>query len=691
MTDSRTLTIDQLCRSPFNVRTHDEDINATEAIEDSIVGREEDGKRGLIHPLVVHPMRGSKTKFGVHAGARRYLAIKRAIERGALPADYPIPVEVTDYSEEALLELSLTENMLRRPMRAYEEFAAVKKIAARGVPPKGIARHLGQTLRWVEQHLRLGNLAPEIFEAFKNDVISLELAKAYAATEDHELQLHAWKQLSPLDKWRHTAQTIRACMAIGDREAAKLMRFVGREAYQDAGGRFELDLFADEADQRGRVVDEGILRQLVDAKLDAQRAKIRRRAGRDIRFVKSAPQNDFRMDDRNLAIFPADGALSEDDEAMLKRLKEENLALEVESWKFRDQTTGAVLEGKQPEIDRINATFDPNDARIEALEAMRPILLPDGDVVAVLEIQEDGSTDLSWWWASKRAREEAASPERKKAVAAKPAPSKKKVDASAVPDGAAIGDTYSYQQKADAVIKDEEGLTADGVQIFRSLRRANLATLLVFDAMQGGTVGGDYLVWAQLRMLLTGTRSSGTGMKALTQPDHDGDAAKAHLKVQPGAQALAGEREAMARRDFIAEADLVKAFLSYRAVDDRTKRIAAAIVAGFALERSLSARGYRIPVHDAVAGEMGLAGDEAVRDVCVPTADLLNQLPKLQRLAISEPLVEPDEQRSLIKAGSAELTAAVLKLVEAEAGWVHPLLRFSPTVAEVPALEEAVA
>ena len=57
---------------------------------------------------------------------------------------------------------------------------------------------------------------------------------------------------------------------------------------------------------------------------------------------------------------------------------------------------------------------------------------------------------------------------------------------------------------------------------------------------------------------------------------------------------------------------------------------------------------------------------------------MLAALSKLQRLAVSEPLIPPDDQRALIKCGSTELTDRVLKLVEGAPAWVHPLLRFTP-------------
>ena len=94
-----TMTWGELCLSPYNVRTNAKDAAATEGLEASIK------ERGLLYPLVVHPIAGKKGKssFGVLAGGRRYRAIGKLIEAKALPADWPIDVIVRDFGEAELI------------------------------------------------------------------------------------------------------------------------------------------------------------------------------------------------------------------------------------------------------------------------------------------------------------------------------------------------------------------------------------------------------------------------------------------------------------------------------------------------------------------------------------------------------------------------------------------------------------
>ncbi|MDF1506314.1 ParB/Srx family N-terminal domain-containing protein, partial [Roseisolibacter sp. H3M3-2] len=84
------VTIDKLELSPFNARKDKRDMEATEAMEASLLAK------GQIFPLLVHPLAGKKGRFGVFAGGRRLRSFRRLIARGALPADHPIEIIIHD-------------------------------------------------------------------------------------------------------------------------------------------------------------------------------------------------------------------------------------------------------------------------------------------------------------------------------------------------------------------------------------------------------------------------------------------------------------------------------------------------------------------------------------------------------------------------------------------------------------------
>ena len=156
----RTFTHDQLILSPLNVRTNQEDANATEALEASI----EAG--GLLYPLIVHPVRDDALKqqgnsaqiYGVCAGGRRWRAIGNLIKAGRLRADWPIDCVVRDVDQAQITEISLAENLIRRELRPYEIHAAIAKAHDEGASAEDIASRCGQRVVWVRQQLRLGKL-----------------------------------------------------------------------------------------------------------------------------------------------------------------------------------------------------------------------------------------------------------------------------------------------------------------------------------------------------------------------------------------------------------------------------------------------------------------------------------------------------------------------------------------------------
>lgn len=635
---SETMTIDQLELSAHNVRTNRQDQMATDAIERSLLAS------GQMFPLLVHPMKGRKDRWGVFAGGRRWRSFKNLIERGELPRDHPIEVVVRDLADVQLTELSLAENLLRRDLRPYEEYAAVLKAQQRGAAPDEIARAIGQEPVWVKRALRLATLAPRLLAALETGRLSVDQAQAFGSTEDQGAQLAAWAALigtGDAVASGTTAAQIRAQLKVGDAELERLLKFVGDDAYRDAGGQFELDLFAEQPQQRGRVTDEALLRGLVATKLDTVRAEQRALAGRDVRFQAKPPQTSYGTTDASLQI--------------------------------------------EPEY------FDNG-----------PLILPSGDVLGTIDITPAGEVSVRWWWASTAARSAAARKAKGEGKPVKAATPVAPRTGAPIAAGEALGQTFwGERQRADGAIKEETGLTADGVQVMRSLRRAVLRAALVDDAQIGGTLAADYLVWAQLRMHLSAAGRNGmaesaaeVGMQRLHSADADGEPARPHVDDSNAGRTWRQALALLKNKPFLTAPDLVDAFGAYRQADPRLKQLAAGVAATLALERSLDADGYRIPVHEAIAVGLGLDRPDAVRRYWQPTAAFLELLPIADRRAVAEPFLEPNAFAGWTKLKGAELTPLVLRVVEgtapstrtdqrAAAGrWLHPLLRFAGLQAE---------
>jgi hypothetical protein len=80
-------------------------------------------------------------------------------------------------------------------MNPADECLAFGQLIEQGADVEGIARRFGLTVRFVEGRLRLSALAPSVFDALGDGEITLDVAKAYAATPDRERQAWVFEQL----------------------------------------------------------------------------------------------------------------------------------------------------------------------------------------------------------------------------------------------------------------------------------------------------------------------------------------------------------------------------------------------------------------------------------------------------------------------------------------------------------------
>src|SRR5690606_38984555 len=120
-------------------------------------------------------------------------------------------------------------------------------------------------VRFVEGRLRLATLAPLVFEALAASAITLDMAKAYGATSDQEIQARVFEQVSSA-YYAPAPDGIRRMVLSGTvRGSDPRARLVGRDAYIEAGGRIERELF-DDADSEAWV-DVAFLETLAGARM----------------------------------------------------------------------------------------------------------------------------------------------------------------------------------------------------------------------------------------------------------------------------------------------------------------------------------------------------------------------------------------------------------------------------------------
>ena len=251
--------------APENVRKTPPDPRADAELKASIA------VLGLLENLVVRMDKPDDTggdRYAVVAGGRRLRALQALAGDGVLDADRRVPCLVRDGDGEAG-EISLAENVMRIAMHPADQVVAFTGLADAGQSVSSIATRFGLSERLVEQRLRLGNAAPELLDAYRADVIDLEVLKAFAVTTDRERQMAVWEQVSA-QGYRPTAWQVKRLLT-EERipGVSAIARFVGVEAYEAAAGAVMRDLFARDDESGVWFEDPVLLEKLAMAKLQA--------------------------------------------------------------------------------------------------------------------------------------------------------------------------------------------------------------------------------------------------------------------------------------------------------------------------------------------------------------------------------------------------------------------------------------
>ncbi len=256
-----------LVPSRFNVRRHS--VGQVEELAALIEAQ------GLLHNLVVIEQevgrgKSRKLKFAVAAGERRRRAMLLLQQRGRLPKEHEVLCELVP--PERALEVSLAENSGREAMHPADEFEAFKALIDEGKGVEDVAARFGVSVLTVQRRLKLSALSPKLLALYREDGINLDQLMALTLSDDHEVQERTWFDAQPWDK---TPAVLRRRLTAGEVEAAgsALVRFVGIEAYEAAGGVVRRDLFDDE--QSRFLSDLALLERLATETLEVLAATVR--------------------------------------------------------------------------------------------------------------------------------------------------------------------------------------------------------------------------------------------------------------------------------------------------------------------------------------------------------------------------------------------------------------------------------
>ena len=334
---NQTIPLNKLILSPRNVRhtNGDEDI---ESLAESIASK------GLLQNLVVSESVDQPGKHEVDAGGRRWRALNLLAADKRIAKNWPVPVHIIPRDD--ALEASLVENLQKVAMNPADEVEAFHAIVHEGSNAlsainntatriANCARRFGRTERYVEQRLRLAALAPDILTALREYRITIEAARAYASHPDPVVQLYVFAKEDEKGEWGHKPANIRDALAGKSYPTDhRLVRYIGLQAYIDAGGRTERDLFFGD-DDRELLLDIAIVKKLATDKALAE--------------AQPLAQADGWLD---AAIAPVDGptwgmpkpqkGCREDRYNVLERVTGDTRAKAIQCFRINDEGTGVV-------------------------------------------------------------------------------------------------------------------------------------------------------------------------------------------------------------------------------------------------------------------------------------------------------------------------------------------------------------
>jgi ParB family chromosome partitioning protein len=357
------IPLDHLALSPKNVRKTDAD-----SVDDLLASIP---VHGLIQSLAVEAG-AKKGKFLVIAGGRRLKALQILAKEKIIAKDFPVPCRLVTSEAEAL---SIAENVIRAPMHSADQFEAFAALITAGKSVEEVANAYGVSETIVKKRMKLAAVAPEIIAAYRADELKFEQVAAYAVEDSHDRQ----RAVFAANPDAHSS-LIRRMLTEGEVTLAdKRVKFVGIDAYVEAGGAVRRDLFA-ENDAGVYLTDIGLLDQLFNAKLAGLIAEIKAEGWREVSYHDGnywELQQTFKG-----RIYPTRVPITKDRQAE-RDLLEERLELVSNQLEEDDQNTDLLAAFDQ--LDKELAAYDPAEIYADEDKAR---------AVALIMIDRDGNVQI---------------------------------------------------------------------------------------------------------------------------------------------------------------------------------------------------------------------------------------------------------------------------------------------------------
>ncbi|WP_240201981.1 ParB/RepB/Spo0J family partition protein [Burkholderia sp. LMG 13014] len=342
-----TVPYSALRRSPLNART--KPLSGIDSLATNIRAK------GLLQNLIVHEVKGSRgkhRKLGVCAGQRRQAALDLLFKQKHIAADYPVPVRIV--SEGEALAISLIENSEREGLDPFDVLRAYRMLAEEGRSIDYIAALFSAAPITIKRRMKLASASPKLLALLREDAITLDQLSALSLTDDHETQERTWFEAN---EWQRQPNYLRQAITRTEIDASRsrLVRFVGLDAYEAAGGYVRRDLFSDD-ENAGYIADAELLQRLAAAKLDAAAEEVRTEGWG---WTEQRIERDVFELNRYGRLQPVERPFTDDEQREMDALtaQQDELAEKFEALSEDDENAYEEAERLETEIDRVNAAL----------------------------------------------------------------------------------------------------------------------------------------------------------------------------------------------------------------------------------------------------------------------------------------------------------------------------------------------
>lgn len=225
---------------------------------------------GLLQNLIVIAAADGE-HYEVVAGGRRLAALKLLAQKRRISKEWEVPCLLV--ADGTARTASLTENVQREAMHPADQFEAFAALVAEGRPIEDIAADFSVSPLVVQRRLKLANVSPRLLADYRAEAVSLDQLMALAITDDHAAQESAFYDAPT---WQRQPSALRDRLTEREIDAYRhpLVRFVGLDTYEAAGGGIRRDLFA-EGDAGVYLTDAALLERLAQDKLAGIAAEVK--------------------------------------------------------------------------------------------------------------------------------------------------------------------------------------------------------------------------------------------------------------------------------------------------------------------------------------------------------------------------------------------------------------------------------